>query len=588
MAPADAMFFSPARGPGNSVSAMKRIPVGWTTVLPLALALAGLVWTVGASAERVQGRSVVMTRGGIVASEHPLASQAGAQVLAEGGNAVDAAIAANAVMGVVAPMTCGLGGDLFAIVYEAKSGRLAGLNASGWAPEGLTRAWLLEQGHTNMPQRGILSVTIPGCVAGWEALRERFGRRRLSRLLAPAVRLAEEGFPVSEIVAGYWKSSERLMTNDAVAAWTFLPGGRAPEAGELFRNPDLAWSLQQVARGGRKAYYEGAVAQRLLANAARHGGRWTAADLREFQPEWLTPISTTYRGWTVYEMPPQGQGIAALMMLNLMESWPLGEWGRDDPRTWHVMIESKKLAYADMLRYVGDLRFAKVPVAGLLSKDYARVRAGLVDWGRARAEALPGDPPPAGTDTTYLCAVDAEGSMVSFIQSNYNGFGSGLVAEGTGFGLQNRGGLFTLDPAHPNALAPRKRPLHTIIPGFMEKEGVRIAFGIMGGWNQAQAHAQFVANVVDHGLNLQAALEAPRFTKQTFDGLEVEIESRVTEPVRQALEQRGHVVKVLAPFADAVGGGQAVMRDAERGINAGASDPRKDGAAVPEPVRGAR
>lgn len=588
MAPADAMFFSPARGPGNSVSAMKRVPVCWTTVLSLALALAGLVWTVGASAERVQGRSVVMARGGIVASEHPLASQAGAQVLAEGGNAVDAVIAANAVMGVVAPMTCGMGGDLFAIVYEAKSGRLAGLNASGWAPEGLTREWLLEQGHTNMPQRGMLSVTIPGCVAGWEALRERYGRRRLSRLLAPAVRLAEEGFPVSEIVAGYWKASERLMTNDVVAARTFLPGGRAPAAGELFRNPDLAWSLRQVARGGRKAYYEGAIARRLLANAARHGGRWTAADLGEFRPEWVTPISTSYRGWTVCEIPPQGQGIAALMMLNLMETWPLGEWGRDDPRTWHAMIESKKLAYADMLRYVGDLRFAKVPVAGLLSKDYARVRAGLVDWARARAQGLPGEPPPAGTDTTYLCAVDAAGNLVSFIQSNYNGFGSGLVAEGTGFGLQNRGGLFTLDAAHPNALAPRKRPLHTIIPGFMEKDGVRIAFGIMGGWNQAQAHAQFVANVVDHGLNLQAALEAPRFTKQTFDGLDVEIESRVPEPVRQALEARGHAVQVIGPFADAVGGGQAVMRDAGRGINAGASDPRKDGAAVPEPVRGAR
>jgi gamma-glutamyltranspeptidase/glutathione hydrolase len=273
------------------------------------------------------------------------------------------------------------------------------------------------------------------------------------------------------------------------------------------------------------------------------------------------------------------------MMLNLMEGFPLGEWGRDHAATWHTMIEAKKLAYADMLRYVADLRFSRVPTAGLLAKEYARERAQQIAPDRAAEAVLPGDPPAAGTDTTYLCAVDAAGNMVSFIQSNYNGFGSGLVAEGTGFGLQNRGGLFTLDPAHPNAVAPRKRPLHTIIPGFMAKGDVRIAFGIMGGWNQAQAHAQFVANLVDHGLNLQAALEAPRFTKQTFDGLDVDLESRVPDAVRTALADKGHAVKVLPPFADAVGGGQAVMRDFARGINSGASDPRKDGAAIPEPVK---
>jgi len=504
----------------------------------------------------------------------------------EGGNAVDAALAANAVMGVVAPMTCGLGGDLFVLVYEAKTGQLHGLNASGWAPAALSIEHLRSRGHTNMPQRGIDSVTVPGVVAGWDALERRLGRRPLSRVLAPAIQLASEGFPVTEIVAGYWKGSERLLGGDPDAVRTFLPAGRAPVVGEVFRNPDLAWSLRQVARGGRRAFYEGPVAARLLAYSRKQGGTLGADDLREFRAEWVEPISTTYRGWTVYEIPPQGQGIAALQMLNLMETFPLGEWGRDDVRTWHGMIEAKKLAYADLLRYVADLRFRAVPVAGLLDKAYALERAKSIEPERAATQVPPGAPPGHGGDTTYLCAVDREGNMVSLIQSNYGGFGSGLVAAGTGFGLQNRGGLFTLDPSHPNALRPRQRPLHTIIPGFMTRGDHRIAFGIMGGWNQAQAHAQFVANIADHAMNLQAAIEAPRFTKMTFEGADVQIESRVPASVRDGLTARGHHVRVIEAFADAVGGGQAVMRDFARGVNYGASDTRKDGAAVPEPVPG--
>ena len=538
------------------------------------------------SAERTQGRSMVISKHGITASEHPLASQAGAIVLAEGGNAVDAAIAANAVMGVVSPMSCGMGGDLFALVYEAKSDRLYGLNASGWSPAGLTMDFLRTQGHTNMPQRGIHSVTIPGAVAGWDALQTRFGRKRLSRLLAPAIRIADEGFPVTELVAGYWAASERLMSADPVAARVFLPAGRAPRLGEVFRNPDLAWSLRQVAAHGRKAYYDGSIALRLLACSRLHGGTWSAGDLSEYRPEWVEPISTPYRGWTVYEIPPQGQGIAVLGMLNLMEGFPLGEWGFGSIRSLHAMIEAKKLAYADLLRYVADPRSARVPVRGMLSKDYARERARLIDPAHANAAVQPGKELEGGTDTTYLCAVDAEGNMVSLIQSNYSGFGSGLVADGTGFGLQNRGALFTLDAAHPNALAGRKRPLHTIIPGLMSKGGVKIAFGIMGGWNQAQAHAQFVADIADFGMNPQGALEAPRFTKMTFAGNDVEIESRIPEDVRIALKSMGHEIKVLGPFAQDVGGGQAVMRDFVAGTNYGASDPRKDGAAIPEPVGG--
>ncbi len=538
------------------------------------------------AAERTQGRSMVISRHGIVASEHPLASQAGAQVLAEGGNAVDAAISANAVMGVVAPMTSGMGGDLFAIVYDAKSGKLYGLNSSGWAPAGLTIEFLRSHGFTNMPQRGMQSVTIPGAVAGWDALQRRFARKKLSRLLAPAIHIAEEGYPVTELVAAYWHASEKLMSADPAAARTFLPEGHAPRVGEVFRNPDDAWSLRQVASGGRRAFYEGAVARKLLACSASHGGVWTATDLKEFRPQWVEPISTTYRGWTVYEMPPQGQGIAALEMLNLLEPFPLGDWGAGSVRTLHTMIEAKKLAYDDLLRYVGDPRFAKVPVTGLLSKTYARERAKLIDPDHAADVVPPGTPPNEGTDTTYLCAVDAEGNMVSLIQSNFGGFGSGIVAAGTGFGLQNRGALFTLEPGHPNALAGHKRPLHTIIPGFMTKGDVRIAFGIMGGWNQAQAHAQFVANIVDFGMNLQAAMEAPRFTKISFDGADVEIESRVPAEIRAALAAKGHRLQLIGPFGQDVGGGQAVLRDFATGVNYGASDPRKDGEAIPEPVDG--
>lgn len=535
-------------------------------------------------ADRVQGRSMVISRYGIVASEHPLASQAGAQVLAEGGHAVDAAIAANALMGVVAPMTCGLGGDLFAIVYEAKSGRLYGLNASGWAPAGLNPDLVRGLGHTNMPQRGIHSVTVPGAVEGWDKLRGRFGRVKFSRLLAPAIRCADEGFPVTEIVAGYWAASEKLLRGDPATARTFLPAGHPPRAGEIFRNPDLAWSLRQIARRGRVASYEGSIAQKLLESSRTHGGTLTAADLKDFQAVWVDPISTTYRGWTVYEIPPNGQGIAALTMLNLMELYPLADYGPQSAAALHVMIEAKKLAYADMLRYVADPRFSQAPVSGILSKTYARNRAALIDPAKARDHVEPGTPPTGGTDTTYLCAVDHEGNMVSLIQSNYSGFGSGLVADGAGFGLQNRGGLFTLEPSHPNALAGRKRPLHTIIPAFMAKDQVRIAFGIMGGWNQSQAHAQFVANTVDYGMNLQAALEAPRFTKQTFEGLDVEIESRVPAEARALLEAKGHKLQLIGSFGQSVGGGQAVMRDFAAGVNYAGSDPRKDGAAVPEAV----
>ncbi len=545
------------------------------------LTLMGAFSPFALSQDRSQARSVVMTRYGIVAAESPLAAQAGARILEQGGSAVDAAVATNAVMGVVAPMMDGIGGDLFAIVYDAKTGKLYGLNASGWAPATLSIDFLKSKGITTMPQHGIQSVTVPGAVDGWSKLLERFGHKKLSEDIAPAIHYAEDGFPVPEQVAAAWALSEQSVSADANAAKTFLPGGRAPRAGELFRNPDVARSLQAIASGGRDAFYKGEIAQRIVAYSQRVGGTISAADLAEYSSEWVEPVSTTYHGWIVYELPPNGQGIAALEMLNMMEQFPLAKFGHNSADALHAMIEAKKLAYADLLRYMADPRFARVPVAGLISKDYARQRAQLIDMAKANCDVAPGKPP-AGSETTYLSAVDRDGNMISLIQSNYDHFGSGLVADGTGFALQNRGGLFSLDSSSPNALAGRKRPLHTIIPAFMTKDDVKIAFGIMGGFNQSQAHAQFVSNVVDFGLNTQAALESPRFTKVTFAGCDVQMEARIPEAVRAALESRGHQITVRGDFSSNMGGGQAVMRNFSTGVNFGGSDPRKDGAAIPE------
>jgi gamma-glutamyltranspeptidase/glutathione hydrolase len=533
--------------------------------------------------DRTQGRSMVISTRGIVASEHPAASLAGATILARGGHAVDAAIAANAMMGVVSPNANGLGGDLFAIVYDARTRRLRGINASGWAPAGLSIDFLQARGMATMPQAGIHPVTVPGVVAGWSLLHEDFGRQSLADVLAPAVKAAEQGVPVAEFIAAEWASSQTVLQSHEETARTYMPGGTPPRVGEVFRNPALARTLRQVGQGSRDAFYAGEIAQAILACSARLGGTMVASDLADFAAERISPLSTTYRGWTVCELPPNGQGISALMMLNIMEQFPIGEYGHNSAAALHVMIEAKKLAYADMARHLADPRFSPVPVDALLSKDYARARAGLIDTWRAQADVAPGALPVHAGDTTYLCAVDRDGNVVSLIQSNFANFGSGLVPDGLGFVLQNRGGLFNLQPGHPNALAGRKRPLHTIIPGFMSDGSRHIAFGIMGGWNQSQAHAQFVSNVVDHGLNIQAALEAPRFTKLTFDGCDVTMEDRVPESVRAALGVKGHEIEVQGGYSSMVGGGQSVMRDVDAGVNYGASDPRKDGAAIPEP-----
>jgi gamma-glutamyltranspeptidase/glutathione hydrolase len=540
-------------------------------------------WHTAQAQDRSQSRSMVISRSGIVASESVLASQIGASILERGGNAIDAAVATNAMMGLVAPMNDGVGGDLFAIVYEAKTGRLYGLNSSGWSPAGLTPEFLKSKGITEMPQNGIHSVTVPGAVDGWDKLLTRFGKLKFADVLAPAIAHAEEGFAVGEVVSVFWHDSEKTLRADDATAKTYLISGHTPAIGEIFHNPDLAWTYRQIAAHGRDAFYKGVVAQKIVSTFASHGGTMTAADLAGFSGEWVDPISTTYRGWTIHELPPNGQGIAALEMLNIMETFPLAEYGHNSTRALHTMIEAKKLAYADMLRYDADPKFATIPLEGLKSKAFAKTRAALIDAAKANCHVEPGVPPNTDHGTTLLAVVDREGNMISLIQSNFAsvGFGSGLAVGGAGFALQNRGGLFTLEPGHPNVLAPHKRPVHTIIPAFMDKGDIRIAFGIMGGWNQAQAHAQFVSNIADFTMNPQAAIDAPRFTKETFTGCDVNVESRIPEKIRNELEAMGHQIVLRGDFSAArMGSGQAVMRDFALGTNFGASDPRKDGAAV--------
>lgn len=532
---------------------------------------------------REQARSMVMTQYGIVATSQAVASQAGAAVLAKGGSAIDAAIAANAALGVIEPMMNGVGGDLFAIVYDAKTRQLYGLNASGWAPKGLSIDALHAKGLKQM--RTIDEVTVPGAVAGWDALHTRWGKIPLSDDLAPAEALATQGIAVTETDAENWKTYGTPFESDPEFARVFLPGGKAPVAGQLFKNPELAETLKRIAEHGRDGFYKGPTANAILKLEHKLGGFMQADDLTEFQPEWVSPISTTYHGWTVYEMPPNGQGEAALAMLNIMERFPIKEWGHNSQKALHMEIEAKNLAYADLQRYIGDPHATHIPTQILISKELAAKRAALIT-DKANCAVLPSDLTEElshqASDTTYLAVVDREGNEVSFIQSNAGAFGGGLVAEGTGFPLQNRGAGFTMRPDRPNTLRPRTRPLHTIIPAYMTNGQRRIAFGIMGGFNQAQAHAQFVSNIVDFGMNIQAALEAARFTKQTFSGCDVWMENGIAPDVVAGLRAQGHQVTVWPRYFQSMGRGNAVEADAGSPVHLGATDPRADGEAVPE------
>jgi gamma-glutamyltranspeptidase / glutathione hydrolase len=543
-----------------------------------------LIYAVSVSAqERSYGRSMVISDRGIVATSHVLASQAGAQILARGGSAMDAAIGANAVLGVTEPMMNGIGGDLFLIYWDAKSRKLYGLNASGWAPRGLSIEFLKKRGITAMPQDGIHSVTVPGTVDGWSQAHKRFGKLPWKSVFADAIYYAEHGYPVPEFIHGYWSGSLEKLKQTPEAQRIYLPHGKPPELGEMFSNPDLAKSLRLIAEQGRDVFYKGKIAQAILKTSAALDGTMLADDLADFSSEWVEPLCIDYRGWKVYELPPNGQGMAALEMLNIMATRSPDKDGPQGAVELHKKIEAMKLAYTDLYRYNADPRFAKVPVAGLLAKEYAQQRAVLINPDKANCSPVNGSP--AKSDTTYLAAVDKEGNIASLIQSNYDSFGSGVAVLGMGFVLQDRGGLFTPDPNHPNALAPRKRPFHTIIPAFMEKDDIHIGFGIMGGSNQPLAHAQFVSNVADYGMNVQAAVEAPRFTIRNESlNCHIAIESRVKPEVLDELRHKGHSLNVRQEYSSWMGRGQAVLHNSRTGVNFAGSEPRADGAAVPEPV----
>jgi len=548
----------------------------------LRVALALIAFTAASlyAQDRSYGRSVVITRYGIVATSYVQASQAGARILEQGGSAIDAGIAANAVLGVAEPMMNGIGGDLFAIYWESKTGKLYGLNASGWAPKALTIEHLAAKHFTAMPQSGIDSVTVPGMVDGWTKLHDRFGKLPWRDLFQPAIYFADHGYPVPEVIHDYWQGSLADLAKNPESQRVFLPGGKVPETGQVFRNPEIAQALSRIANEGETVFYKGAIAQAILNSSAGLGGTMTADDLSQYSAEWVEPISTRYRDWTVYELPPNGDGMAALEMLNIMEQFQPDAGRPRSAGELHTRIEAMKLAYADVKRYDGDPKFSKIPVKQLLSKEYAAQRARLINAGKANCDVAPGALP--ASDTTYLSVVDRDGNILSFIQSNYSTFGSGITVEGMGFVLQNRGGLFSLDPASTDALAGRKRPFHTIIPAFMENGDQHIGFGIMGGMNQPLAHAQFVSNVVDYKMNIQAALEEPRFTVNSKLGCNIVIESRVTSESIDRLTKMGHVLEVRKEFSTTMGRGQAVLHDSATGINYGASDPRADGAAVPE------
>jgi gamma-glutamyltranspeptidase / glutathione hydrolase len=539
--------------------------------------------TAALAQDRTTARSMVISPYGIVATSQVQASQAGAEILARGGSAVDAAIAANATLGVIEPNMNGIGGDLFAIYWDAKSGKLYGLNASGWAPKALTIDSLKAKGLSEMPSTGIDTVTVPGAVEGWNKLHGRFGHLPWKDIFSPAIFYAKNGFAVPELMGAEWQTEREKLKRDPESSRVYLVDDQPPRIGEIFKNPDIAKTLTLLANGGPQSFYSGEIAKAILATERELNGAMQPEDLKEFSAEWVEPLSTTYRGWKVYELPPNGQGMAALEMLNIMEQFTPAKSGPLSTEEIHKRIEAMKLAYTDLARYNADPRFAKVPVAGILSKDYAQQRAKLIQPEKANCNTEAGAPP--SSDTTYLTAVDREGNIVSLIQSNYSSFGSGITVRGMGFILQNRGALFMLDPSKPDALAPRKRPFHTIIPAFMEKGDDHIGFGIMGGANQPLAHAQFVSNVVDYGMTLQAAMETARFTvRGNFDlGCKILVEDRVPAEVRQQLSTMGHDLEVRGNFSLAMGRGQAINHNTKTKMNFAASDPRTDGSAEPEP-----
>ncbi len=534
-----------------------------------------------------QSRSVTLARNGMVATSHPWAAQVGLDVLRNGGNAVDAAVAVNAMLGVVEPMSCGIGGDLFTIVWDNKTQKLYGLNGSGRSPATISRQVFQERQLEKIPLDGLLCWSTPGCVSGWDELLRRFGTKELSELLAPSIETAENGFPVTEVIAHYWKGAEKDLAKWPDSAATFLIDGRAPRMGEVFRNPNLAQSYRLIAEHGAKAFYEGEIAHAIASFSQANGGYLSLADLQKHASEWIEPVSTNYRGYEVWELPPNGQGIAVLQMLNILEGFELKSLQPGDAQWLHLFTEAKKLAFADRAKFYADPAMADAPVEWLISKEYAAKRRKLIDMDHAAKVVAAGDEPPSHGDTVYLTVVDKDRNCCSLIQSNYYGFGSKVTPGNVGFAIQNRGALFALDEHHLNRLEPRKRPFHTIIPALVTKDGRPwFCFGVMGGDMQPQGHVQVLVNLIDFGLNVQAAGDAARVehlgsatpTGEAAKGVGIlNVESGVSDEAVKDLRAKGHYVNRVRGNG---GGYQGILIDWETGVLHGATEARKDGAAL--------
>ena len=535
-----------------------------------------------------QSRSTVIATHGMVATSHPLASSVGLDVLKQGGNAVDAAIAANAMLGLVEPMSCGIGGDLFAIYWDAKTGKLYGLNASGRSPYALDRQVFNKKGLSEIPLDGPLSWSVPGCVDGWFELHERFGKQEMARLLRPSIEYGRAGFPVTEIIAGYWSKADQAFAGHADSQATFLIDGKPPVEGQIFRNPNLANTYALIAEGGREAFYRGSIARRIVDYSQRNEGFFSMKDFSDHRSDWVEPVSTTYRGYQVWELPPNGQGIAALEMLNILEGYDVAKLGLGSPEYLHLLIEAKKLAFADRAKFYADPEFNALPVEQLISKPYATKQRARIDLQQAAVEVEAGDPILQQGDTVYLTVVDGDRNCCSLIQSNYYGFGSKVTPGDLGFALQNRGALFSLADDHLNRLEPHKRPFHTIIPAMVTRnEKPWLCFGVMGGDMQPQGHVQVLCNLIDFQMNVQAAGDAPRVrhvgsqqpTGKAMEGSGiVNVESGIPDAAVRGLLARGH--KIARVAGGGYGGYQAIRIDWENGTLHGATESRKDGVAV--------
>ncbi|MFA5329058.1 MAG: gamma-glutamyltransferase [Prolixibacteraceae bacterium] len=542
------------------------------------------------SQDRITGqtfatRSEVIAQHGMACTSQPLATQVALDILKAGGNAVDAAIAANAVLGLVEPTGNGIGGDLFAIVWDAKTQKLYGLNASGRSPYDLTLQYFIDNGYKKVPSHGPLSVSVPGCVDGWFELNKKFGKLPMSEILKPAINYAREGFPLTEVIAYYWKSNSRILENYTGFKEIYMPDGKAPAKGEVFKNPYLAATLEKIAQGGRDAFYKGEIAQKIVDYVRKEGGFFSMRDFADHHSDWINPVSANYRGFDVWELPPNGQGIAVLQILNILENYDIKSMGFGSAEYIHTFVEAKKLTFEDRAKFYADPDFNKLPIQGLISKEYAKERNKLLNPSRA-AKTYPAGNPEHG-NTIYLTTADKDGNMVSLIQSNYRGMGSGMTPGKLGFVLQDRGEMFSLDPNHMNKFEPHKRPFHTIIPAFITKDGKPyISFGLMGGSMQPQGHAQIIVNLIDFGMNLQEAGDAPRIChegsseptdEKMTDGGIVYLESGLPYLTVRNLLGKGHRVEFINGI---YGGYQAIKWDAQNKVYYGASESRKDGQAA--------